>query len=89
MKKRNVNNKVLHQQQININPNEHPNAKCHVCRSDRFEQVQNIKRLSELHPQNPTGKPIFVPVPILVCWECGKAFDQEKAVTEMKSPSPN
>ena len=65
------------QLQINIDPNEHPNVKCRGCGSERFEQVHNIKKLSELHPQNPTGKPVFVPAPILICWECGDAFTPE------------
>ena len=63
--------------EINLNPNELPNAECKTkdCHSIFFETVIIKKIVSAFHPQNPTGKELYLDKAVTICRKCGAIFE--------------
>lgn len=55
--------------QLNINPDDFEDDVCE-CGNPYFEMVFKPKKLSRLHPQNPTGQDIKTIQQVLVCTKC-------------------
>ena len=61
---------AMAQQQVKIkidNVNELPLVQCTECGCTEFVEATRKRRVSEVHPQNPTGQQLFVQQPIAVC----------------------
>jgi len=67
------------QKGISVDVNTLPKEHCNNCNSSHFNQVFEIRRLSFLNPQNPTGQTAFIPVMIYVCSSCGETFNEGKS----------
>ena len=55
--------------QLNLNPADFEDEAC-VCGNPYFEILFKPKKLSHLHPQNPTGQDIRSVQQVLVCTKC-------------------
>lgn len=62
--------------QVPITPEMMKNAQQKVCECGcmQFIQASEVFIISSLAPENPTGKNIAVPQPVMVCMECKKVL---------------
>lgn len=56
---------------LNVDPNSLPMVECR-CGHTLFEQAVIMREVSQLHPQNPTGKSLRIPQMVHVCRACGE-----------------
>lgn len=62
------------QQQVHVDMTQTTEVKCDECRSDRFEQVVKMRRLSAI--LSPTGKEALIPMPVFACKNCGHVNEE-------------
>ena len=55
--------------QIQVNAKDLPAVQCE-CGCDVFMQAQKVKKLSKMHPQNPTGQDSYLHIGVYVCVDC-------------------
>ena len=58
--------------QLQIDPNDMADVSCENCGSTYFDVRIKLKKLSSVHPSNPTGQDIVTTGQVLVCAKCGK-----------------
>ena len=54
---------------MKINPDDLPDVEC-VCGNKTFTQGKTIKKMSEVHPVNTTGKVQYHSMAVSVCLKC-------------------
>jgi len=72
-----VNNAKPQKLEITCNPNELSNAECKAedCPSTLFDKALIKKIVPITHPQNPTGKEIYLDQLVTLCRKCGTVFE--------------
>lgn len=65
------------QTKVQVNAKDLPDVQCE-CGCTVFMQAQKVKRLSKMHPQNPTGQDSYLHIGVAVCVDCKKTLEPVK-----------
>ena len=63
--------------EITCDPNELSDAECNAegCNSTLFDKALKKKVITSVHPQNPTGKELYLDQLVTLCRKCGAIFE--------------